>query len=107
MSMASAKSPLARTAPNGFIVVVVLWMLAGLSVLVSIYSVYVIETATGFAIQDDRLRGSELTSAAVELGVYQLLALAPQSRPTKGAFSVRLGQGKAFVEFIFEAARID
>lgn len=107
MNPATAKPPNKRTAPNGFMVVVVLWLLGGLSVLVSVYSVYVIETATGFAILDNRLRATELTSAAIELGAYQLLASAPPSRPTQGAFRVRLGQATAVVEFRSEASRID
>ena len=36
--------------PDGFIVVVVLWLLAALSTLASIYSVYVVNTAAGFAV---------------------------------------------------------
>ncbi len=107
MATSNTRSQGHRTAPDGFIVVVVLWILGGLSVLVSIYSVYVIETATGFAIQDDRLRATELTSTAIELGAYQQLALPPQSRATRGAFNFRLGQANVSVAFRSEASRID
>ena len=92
---------------DGFIVVAVLWILGALSVLVSIYAVYVINTASAFAAYDDHLKADALVSAALELTAYQQQAPSAQSRPTHGSFSFRLGQANIAVEFKSEAARID
>ena len=94
-----------RTAPDGFIVVVVLWVLAALSALASIYSVYVVNTATGFANYDERLRSEGLVLAALELTAYQQLTQQP--RPTSGQFGFQLGRANVAVKFRSEAARID
>lgn len=96
-----------RTAPDGFITIAVLWILGALSLLVSIYAVYVINSATAFAVYDDHLRAEALVSAAVELTDYQLQTAPAQSRPTHGRFSFHLDQANAAVEFRSEAARID
>jgi len=93
------------TGADGFIVVVVLWLLGALSTLASIYSVYVVNTAAGFAGYDDQLRAEALVSAALELTAYQQLTQQP--RPTNGQFSFRLGQAEIAVKFQSEAARID
>ena len=73
----------------------------------SIYAVYVINSATAFAVYDDHLRAEALVSAAVELTDYQLQTAPAQSRPTYGRFSFHLDQANAAVEFRSEAARID
>lgn len=96
-----------RTAPDGFITIAVLWILGALSLFVSIYAVYVINSATAFAVYDDHLRAEALVSAAVELTDYQLQTAPAQSRPTHGRFSFHLDQANAAVEFRSEAARID
>jgi general secretion pathway protein K len=88
-------------------VVAVLWILAALSTLISVYADYVINSATGFAVYDDRLRAEALVSAAIELTAYQQLTAPGQSRPTRGQFSFRLGKANVSVEFCSEAARID
>jgi general secretion pathway protein K len=95
-----------RTSPDGFIVVAVLWILGALATLVSIYTVYVIDTAVAFGVHDDRLRAEALVSAAVELTAYQLSVTA-EARPMHGRFSFRMGQASVAVEFRSEAARID
>jgi general secretion pathway protein K len=96
-----------RTAPDGFITIAVLWILGALSLFVSIYAAYVINSATAFAVYDDHLRAEALISAAVELTDYQLQTAPAQSRPTHGRFSFHLDQANAAVEFRSEAARID
>jgi len=96
-----------QTTSDGFIVVAVLWILGALSALLSIYAIYVIDTAAGFSVYDDRLRAESLVSAAMELTAYQQLTAPVQSRPTHGRFSFHLGQGNVAVEFQTEAARID
>lgn len=97
---------LQRGGREGFIVVAVLWILGTLSALVSIYAVYVINTAAGFAGHDDRLRVDALVSAAIELTAYRQLT-APALSPRRGRFSFELGQASVAVEFHSEAARID
>jgi general secretion pathway protein K len=96
-----------RTAPDGFITIAVLWILGALSLFVSIYAVYVINSATAFAVYDDHLRAEALVSAALELTAYQQQQAPAQSRPTHGRFSFHLGQANVAVEFRSEAARID
>jgi general secretion pathway protein K len=92
---------------DGFIAITVLWILGGLSMLVSIYAAYVINTASAFAGYDDRLKADALVSAALELTAYQQQAASTQSRPTHGTFAFRLGQANVAVEFRSEVARID
>src|SRR5262249_15775272 len=92
---------------EGFIVVVALWILGALSSLVSIYVVYVINSATGVASSEDHLRAEMLVSAAIELTAYRQLAVPAKSRPTRGQYSFRLGSAKVDVEFRSEAARVD
>ena len=61
---ASQARPLIERADSGFILIVVLWMLAALATLVSIGSVYAIETAVASRVPDDRLQ----TEAALRAG---------------------------------------
>jgi general secretion pathway protein K len=93
--------------PDGFIIVAVLWILGALATLASIYSVYVIDTATAFKAHDDRLQAEGLMWAALELTAHQVTARPEGVRPSNGSFSFRLGNGFASVQFRSEAARID
>ncbi len=68
-----------RSGRDGFIVVAVLWILAALATLVTIFSMYVINTATAFTVHDERLQAEGLARAAIELSVYQAAA-APEAR---------------------------
>jgi general secretion pathway protein K len=95
-----------QTAPNGFILVAVLWILGALATLAAIYAVYVREAAVASADYDDRLRAEGLALAGVELAVYQLRA-EPDARPSAGSFNFRLGAADVSVEYRSEAARID
>jgi len=92
---------------DGFIIVAVLWLLAALATLVSIYALYVTQTANGFTIHEDRLRTEALTSAAIELVAYQLTAATKPPRPTHGMFKFALDTAKIAVAFQSETARID
>ena len=103
-----ASAPTApRTRPNGFIIVAVLWILAALATLVSIYAIYVRDTAEQFTAHEDRLQSQALVSAAIELTAYQLTSTTAQSRPSHGAFNFRIGKANVSVTFQSEAARID
>lgn len=105
--MAVTVKKIRRTPPNGFIVIAVLWILAGLSALISVYAAYVVQAAGAQAIYDDRFRARALTTAAVELTAYEQLSAPPATRPTSGWFSFRLGEATVSVEYRTEAARID
>jgi general secretion pathway protein K len=98
---------LQRADPDGFILIAVLWILGALSVLASIYAVYVINTASAFAVYDDHLQAEALVSAALELTAYRQQTAGAQSRPSHGRFEFRLGRASVTVEYRSEAARID
>ena len=95
------------TARDGFIIVAILWILGALSALVSIYAVYVVDTAAGFVEYDDRLREEALVSAALEVTAYRQLTTQTQSRPSQGNFSFKFAGADIRVSFCSEAARID
>jgi general secretion pathway protein K len=92
---------------RGFIVVVVLWILAALTALVLIYLTFVATTAAVVRGSTERVQNEALATAAVELAAYQLTALKEDARPTSGTFNSRLGTGKLTVTYRSEAARID
>jgi general secretion pathway protein K len=92
---------------SGFILVVVLWILAALAALASSYLVYVDNAAFATRINDDRLRIRNAISTGIELTAYQLLAVPDETRPPQGAFTVRLAQSTINVSFLSESARID
>jgi len=96
----------ARTGHDGFIVVAVLWILAALATLATIFSMYVINTATAFAVHDERLQAEGLARAAIELSVYQMAAGA-HTPPTRGSFVFRIGNAAVNTDFVAETARID
>jgi general secretion pathway protein K len=106
MRIRPANSRPRATADHGFIVVAVLWILGGLAALLSIYAVFVVDTANALGAHDDRLRSEALVSAAVELTAYRMTA-ATVSRPTHGQFSFRMGKSNVEVDFRSEAARVD
>jgi general secretion pathway protein K len=92
---------------RGFIIVAVLWILAALAAFVSIYAVYVINTAIASRVSDQRAKAQALITAALEMTAYQL-SLAPENKqPRSGAFGFRLSGGAASIRFISEGARID
>ncbi len=68
----------------GFIVVVVLWMLAALATLALIYLTYVTNTAVTVAVNTDRLQADALMNAGLELAAYRLTAQSEATRPTSG-----------------------
>jgi general secretion pathway protein K len=105
MTAAAPRAP--RTPPNGFIIVAVLWLLSGLATLVTIYAVYVTDTANAFTVHQEQLQSEVKVLAAVELTAQQLTSTAAQSRPLHGSFNRRIGKANVAVTFQSEAARID
>src|SRR4051812_10993160 len=97
---------------DGFILVAVLWIIAALATLATIFSVYVINTATAFTVHDERLQAEGCARAAIELAVYQLTANplgaqqgAQQGAPTRGRFLFRVGNALVTTDFNSETAR--
>ena len=70
---------------KGFVLVVVLWMLAALAALAASYAIYVDNAAFATQVNDDRIRIRNTISSGVELAAYQLLARPVQDRPPQGA----------------------
>jgi len=85
----------------------VLWILAALATLVTIFSIYVINSATAFTVHDERLQAEGLARAALELSVYRATAAPQGQTATRGTFLFRLGTALVNAEFVSEAARID
>ena len=82
---------LRRTDRNdGFIIVAVLWILAALATLAAVIAVYVINTATAFAVHDERVQAEALTRASIELSPHNIVRDAEQPA-SRGAFVFRMG----------------
>src|SRR5947199_8245732 len=96
----------ARSGDHGFIVVAVLWILAALATLATIFSMYVINTATAFAVHDERLQAEGFARAAIELSVYQVAASTPAPL-SRGSFAFRIGNATVNAGFMAETARVD
>jgi general secretion pathway protein K len=95
-----------RKRSDGFILVAVLWIISALAGVAAVYSVYVKETASMMAGQDEQLEAQELAISGVELAVYQLTAI-PDAQPSRGKLVSRIGNAEVMVEFRAETARID
>jgi general secretion pathway protein K len=96
-----------RSGTDGFIVVAVLWILGGLAILASIYSIYVIDAAARLEFNNDRVQARALIKASLELTAYHFDGTEDHDRPTRGSFTFRLGPASIGVNFVSEAARID
>jgi general secretion pathway protein K len=92
---------------SGFVLVAVLWILAALATLVSIYSAYAINTAAGLHVTDDRLQAEASIRAGVEMAAFRQLEVPKQVRPSQGGFTLRVGRTTVTIRFRSEAARID
>ena len=62
----------ARSSQQGFVLVAVLWLLAALAALATIFSVYLSNSARALALNDTALQTQALVSAGVELAAYRL-----------------------------------
>lgn len=104
MSIAAQRT---KSGSDGFIIVAVLWILAALATLVSVYAIYVTNSAIAVTASSDVIIADPLVSAGVELAAYQLLGQSDQTRPAIGQFTARVGAAQLTVAFQTEAARID
>jgi general secretion pathway protein K len=91
---------------DGFIVVAVLWIIGALSALVSVYAIYVIDTAAGFSAHQEHLRAETLVLSGLELAAYHLTTPV-SARPTNGNFTFRVDNDDVSIEYRSEAARVD
>src|SRR5262249_33606843 len=97
--VAPVRSRSIRSRSNeGFIVVAVLWILAALATLASVYAIYVSNTVSAARVNDDRIQAQALVSAALELTAYQLTAADEETRPSRGTFGFRMGGAGVAVE---------
>jgi general secretion pathway protein K len=92
---------------RGFVIVAVLWLLAALAALVTIFSIYLSNSARALAVTDEAVQADGLVSAGVELTAYQLLLAGEEARPAQGSFHTRLSGVDLAVSFVSEAARVD
>jgi general secretion pathway protein K len=97
----------AKSGSDGFIIVAVLWILAALATLVSVYAIYVTNSAIAVATGGDAIVADPLVAAGVELTAYQLLGQTDEKRPAIGQFTARVGAAQLAIVFQTEAARID
>src|ERR1700730_3343911 len=100
-------SCVASTSEHGFVLVAVLWIIAGLSALAMIFAVYVSNSAQPLAVNDAGLQAEALVSASLELTAYQLSLAGEKTRPLQGSFHYRLDKAEILVTFVSETARID
>jgi len=92
---------------HGFVLVAVLWMLAALALLVTIFTVHLSASARAVSLNDGALKTEALVSAGIELAAYRLQLADDKKRPPEGAFHVRLSGTDVAVSFVTEAARVD
>ena len=97
----------AASGADGFIIVAVLWIVAALAALASVYAVFLANTSMSASIYGHRLKTEALITAAVELTAYRLIGFDDASRPSSGAFDFQIGGSHIGVEFRSEGARID
>lgn len=103
----AAAKPSAVRDESGFIIVAVLWIIAALATLASIYSLYASNTLAGAHISDDRLQAEASIRAGVELAADQILSAAEPNRSSRGQFAAQVGKVRIAVEYRSEGARID
>jgi general secretion pathway protein K len=89
------------------VIVAVLWILAALAALATIFSIYLSGSARALAVNDTALQAEALVSASLELTTYQLLLAGDKARPSHGTFPFRMDDANVVVSFKSEAARID
>jgi general secretion pathway protein K len=97
----------ATSSERGFVIVAVLWILAALAALATIFSMYLSGSARALAIGDTALQAEALVSASLELTTYQLLLAGDTARPSHGSFHFGMDGADVVVAFTSEAARID
>src|ERR1700742_1501258 len=104
------KGPLRQVTQSsdaGFVLVAVLWILAALAALATIFSIYLSNSARALGATDITIERRALVSASLELTAYRLQSADEKDRPVQGSFRFRMDNAEALVSFSSEAARID
>jgi general secretion pathway protein K len=86
--------PLGLRASRGFILVAVLWILAALATLATIFSIYLARTAVSLSLNDSDVQTEALVYASLELTAYQVSSPQTAGSPAGGSASpgaARLG----------------
>jgi general secretion pathway protein K len=121
MTMCNPPDAPRQASADGFILIAVLWIVAALATLASIFSVYLANTAVFLSLNDNTIQSEALVYAGLELTAYAVSAPKPAANlpataprdpnslppPTHGTFNFRMGRANVAVNFITEAARID
>jgi general secretion pathway protein K len=92
---------------RGFVIVAVLWLLAALAALVTIFSAYLSNSARALVLNDTSLKAEALVTAGVELTAYRLLDAKKGERPPLNAFHIRLGGARLSISSVPETTRVD
>jgi len=90
---------------DGFIIVVVLWLLATLAVLTTAFSAYVKSTAVSTRVGDERAKVEALVDAALEFTIYRRSI--DKFNATAGSFSFGIANSTINIDFVSEGAWID
>ena len=107
MMKSSRRQRSCDSSERGFVLVAVLWLLAALALLVTIFTVHLSASSRAVSLNDGALKTEALVSAGVELAAFRLQSADADKRPPEGAFHVRLSATDVSVSFITEAARVD
>ncbi|MBV8664371.1 MAG: general secretion pathway protein GspK, partial [Hyphomicrobiales bacterium] len=91
---------------GGFVLLAVLWMIAALAALASIYLAYARTSAAGSGLPGERLQAEAALHAGLELAAYHALA-ATEPRQKAGHFETPLGRARVTVDYLPESARIN
>jgi general secretion pathway protein K len=105
--MMGKTSHITGTSERGFVLVAVLWIIAALSALATIFAIYLSNSAQALALNDAGLQAEAVVSASVELTAYQLSLAGDKARPFQGSFRYRLDNAEIGVSFVTETARVD
>lgn len=100
-------TPRVQSSERGFVIVAVLWILAALSALAAIFSIYLSNSARALGATDISVQSEALESASLELTAYQLLRSDDKERAAQGSFRFRMDDAQAVVTFTSEGARVD
>ncbi len=92
---------------SGFVLIAVLWIIATLSALASIYALYVHATVSGLEAYDRELNVEAAARAAVEVTALRILSTPEQLRPHSGEFELALGDTRLRARYASENCRVD
>src|SRR5260370_31146435 len=89
---------------QGFVIVAVLWLVAGLAALAMIFSVYLSNSARALAVNDTALQAQALVSAGVRTPPLPVPTPRPHGRPRRSPLFTPPSGPRAPAAFLPEAA---